>query len=175
MKLIGKRIILRKPKPSDTKSLIKHINDFKVARYIFTIPHPYKLKDAKQFIEKLSKKEKHTFSIALKETDEVIGGISLRCEDPSKRATFGYWLGRKYWKQGITTEAAKLLLNFGFRKLKLKGICATVAGPNIASSNLLRKLGFKEEGRLRKHRKDKFSNKWLDELQFGLLKEEWKK
>ena len=47
------------------------------------------------------------------------------------------------------TEALTAIIQFGFEHIHLHRIEAQVAYPNLASTRLLEKLGFQEEGRLR--------------------------
>ncbi len=177
MKLTGKRIILRPLRKSDAQDLQKNANRKEVTRYT-QVPYPYRLKDARDFIKKcgqnLRKKSDYEFGIELKKTGKIIGMTSLmKIDKQSKNAELGYWLGKKYWKQGIATEAVGLILKFGFKKLKLERIYARVFHPNRISQTFLRKNRFKYEGRLRKHIKNK--GKWFDALYFGLLKNDYKK
>ncbi|MEM5829863.1 MAG: GNAT family protein [Candidatus Aenigmatarchaeota archaeon] len=178
LKINGERIVLKIPEMEDVKNLCRYINDKAVARFT-TIPYPYKLEHAKDFIKRarrrMKKKEGYEFSIFLKETGEIIGGVALvNINKTNENAELGYWLARKYWGQGLMSEAVKLILEFGFKKLKLHKIYARVCEPNKRSSHLLEKFGFKLEGKLREHWKGKFSRKWYDEFMYGLLKEEWK-
>ncbi|MEM5879615.1 MAG: GNAT family protein [Candidatus Aenigmatarchaeota archaeon] len=178
LRINGERIFLKIPEMKNAKAICKYANDKAIARYT-TIPHPYKLKHAKNFVkrvkQKMKKKESYEFSIVLKETGEIIGGIGLiNISKFHKNAELGYWLAKKYWGQGLMSEAMKLILDFGFNKLKLHKIYARVYKPNKRSSHLLEKFGFKLEGNFRKHLKGRFSNKWYDELRYGLLREEWK-
>ncbi len=173
----GDRINLRKLKKSDAESIQKHAKDKEISRYTI-LPHPYKLKHAQDFInlthKKMRKKESYEFGIELKVTKKIIGMMGLiNIDFENKKAEVGYWLGKKYWKQGLTTESLKLILKFGFRELKLEKIYAKVMCPNMASANLLKKNGFKLEGKLRKNTLK--NGKFMDDLIYGLLKEEWKK
>ena len=83
----------------------------------------------------------------------------------------GYWLGKKYWGQGIAKEALKLIIKFAFSKLKLNRVYAKVCSRNIPSSELLKKCDFKLEGRLRKD--SLFKGKIDDDIIYGILKEEY--
>jgi len=94
----------------------------------------------------------------------------MKIDYNNKNAEIGYWLGKKYWGRKIMKEALKLILNFGFKELKLVRIYARVMHPNIASANLLEKSGFKYEGRMRKTTFRK--GKWLDDLRYSILREE---
>ncbi|MEM3956626.1 MAG: GNAT family protein [Thermoproteota archaeon] len=178
LQLEGKRIILMIPKPSNAESIYKHINDKSVVRYT-TIPYPYRLKHAREWIRRarrnLRKRSGYEFSIFLKDRREIVGGIGLMHIDrKNQNAEIGYWLAKKYWGQSLAKEALRLVLDFGFKKLKMRRIYARVMHPNVRSCKLLESIGFRLEGRFRLHVKDRFAkNKWLDELRYGLLKNEY--
>jgi RimJ/RimL family protein N-acetyltransferase len=74
-------------------------------------------------------------------------------------------LGRKYWGQGIMTEAVKLVTKYAFEKLGLKRVYANVFWGNKQSARVLEKNGFKLEGRLKKYAKK--GNKFLDAILFA--------
>jgi [ribosomal protein S5]-alanine N-acetyltransferase len=58
-----------------------------------------------------------------------------------------YVLAREWWFAGLATEAASACLWYGFEKLSLKEIIALVRPENIASINVLKKLGMNFTGR----------------------------
>jgi RimJ/RimL family protein N-acetyltransferase len=91
-----------------------------------------------------------------------------------KRAEVGYWLGEKYWRQGITEEALRAFVKFAFLKVKLVRLQADVAVENKASANLLKKVGFKKEGLRRKAERAKSTGEWHDTYAFGLLRSDVK-
>jgi RimJ/RimL family protein N-acetyltransferase len=163
----------------DVDDICRHINDRLVARYMSNVPHPYKRTDGEFFIRKMVKKgikakTDYPLSIYEKQKKEVIGGVGLHKVDLKNRhAEVGYWLGRKYWRQGYVSEALGMILDFGFRKLKLKRIWAGVYHPNIPSQRLLMKAGFTKEGVLRKHTRK--GSKEYDNIMFGMLREEYER
>ena len=68
---------------------------------------------------------------------EVAG--NLVCFEQSGQREVGYWLGQRYWGQGVATRAlAAFLLQVTQRPLR-----ATVAAHNVASLRVLEKCGFK--------------------------------
>ena len=174
--LKGDKINLRRIRRSDAESIYHHVKDKDIARYTF-IPHPYRIEDAYSFI-KLSHKQiyqKTNFPLGMEhpQSKQIIGIISLdHVNYEHKNAELGYWLGKKYWGQGIAKEAIRLILRYGFKELKLKRVYARVMQPNIASAKLLEKSGFTYEGTMREmlYRR----KQWLDMLWFGILKEEFK-
>jgi len=180
MKLEGEKIILRPPRASDAESIYTYAKDREVSRYMTVrFPYPYKRKDAEGFIKRVAKEwqeknQKNTiFVIEHLGSKQVVGTIGLKKIDTyNKNAELGYWVAKKYWRQGIASEAVKLILDYGFNELNLKRVYAGVFHPNTASQKLLEKIGFKHEGTLRKSARR--SEQWFDRLWFGLLKEEYK-
>ena len=165
----SKRFVLRPYRKGDEKSLQNNINDRDIYKYTDRIPYPYRLVDAKNWIKKCinSSRKKTEFNFAIDINGQVVGGIGFD-QIKGHSAEIGYWLGKKYWNQGIMGEAIKLVTNFGFRKLKLKRITAHVFHKNKASARILEKNNYKLEGILRKsHSKD---GKLYDELLYAKVK-----
>ena len=174
--LEGKIVKIRPLKLSDTKDLYENIKDGEVSRWT-VIPNPYSIKEAVRFIRKslykIQKKKSFSFGIVLKETNKVIGGVSLHEVDwKNERAELSYWLGKKYWGRGIATEAVLLALKLGFKKLKLHRIYAEVAEKNIASQKVLDKCGFRREG-MEREEVFKFG-KWHNTYWYGILNRDCK-
>jgi [ribosomal protein S5]-alanine N-acetyltransferase len=159
-----KRFILRPIKKSDIKLIAKHANDKIVARNTLSIPHPYKLKDAKIWVNKnldnYKKKEKTDVTFAIEIDGKFAGGVGLHKIAKNHKAEIGYWLGRPYWNRGIMTEAVKVVTKFGFEKLKLRRIYAPVFLFNEPSKKVLEKAGYKLEGIVRKEAKK--GDKYID-------------
>ncbi len=68
-------------------------------------------------------------------------------------------------------EALYVVLDHGFNAMGLNRIEANPLSINIASQNVLTRLGFKHEGTLRQ--RHFLEGQWYDEMWFGLLGEEW--
>ncbi|MBI4439314.1 GNAT family N-acetyltransferase [Candidatus Woesearchaeota archaeon] len=153
-RLNGKMINLRHVKESDASSIKKHAGHRHVTRYTSNIPHPYTLGHAQRFIRTAKrqhlKKEAAHFGIESKADGEIIGMISLKLDRKHKKAEVGYWLGREHWGKGFAKEALRMILDFGFKRLRLRRIYAYVMHPNRRSYGLLEKTGFKKEGRMKK-------------------------
>ncbi len=175
MKIEGKSVNLRKVTKADAQSIYEHAKDREISRYTF-IPHPYKREDALHFIKfthlQMKKGKEYHLGIELKATGQIIGMIGMmQISRKHRRAEVGYWLGKSYWGKGYAAEALRLMLRFGFEQLKLVRITAGVMHPNLTSARMLEKAGFTFEGRLRKNFMQ--HSQWLDELRYGILKEEF--
>lgn len=89
----------------------------------------------------------------------------------SRRAEIGYALGRPYWKLGYMHETLQALLHYAFQTLNLNRLEVDIDPRNLASANVLERLGFQKEGHLRERWivNDEVSDTWL----YGLLRREW--
>ncbi len=80
----------------------------------------------------------------------VIGTILLfKWDAASARIELGYVLARSHWGQGLMQEALRALCPRVFATLAVRRIEAEVDVDNTASHQLLLRLGFTVEGRLR--------------------------
>jgi ribosomal-protein-alanine N-acetyltransferase len=112
------------------------------------------------------------WGISKKENGNVIGTCGFyNFARQSSRAELGYILAKKYWKQGIMTEALEAIITFGFREMMLHRIEAFLDPDNIASKLLLAKLGFREEGYLRE--RDFIRGSYKNSLIYSVLKNDY--
>ena len=139
---------------SDAESVAKNINDKNIYRNTFTIPYPYTLKDAKQWlceiINNRRKKISESAVFAIEINGQAVGAISINKIKQEHKAEIGYWLGEKYQGKGIMTQAIKEITKYGFKELKLRRIYAQVFPFNEGSKKVLEKNGYKFEGTLKK-------------------------
>ena len=142
------RLVLRPPEYSDAPAFARHLCDYEVAKNLASVPHPYGLADAQDFVSRVSagraRGESFAFTILFKEDGAVLGccGLDLR------KGIFdlGYWIGRPYWGMGIATEAARRLISFAFNGLKADRLSAGWFTDNPVSGRVLSKLGFAPAG-----------------------------
>ncbi|GIF98072.1 GNAT family N-acetyltransferase [Catellatospora citrea] len=105
-------------------------------------------------------------AIADRRTDELIGFIRVGLGG-HRSGELGYALRKDRWRQGLTYEAAQLMLTFGFEALALHRIQAACGPDNFASQAMLQRLGFEYEGRMRHH---VFTNSaWRDSLLYAKI------
>lgn len=168
----NKKFILRPYRESDAVSLARNINNKGIERNTLTIPYPYKLKDAKQWLKGVLKdnlkKKPERIHFVIDINNEVAGCVALSNIIYGHKSSIGYWLARPYWGQGIMTMAVKIVTDFGIKKLRLKRIDARVFYYNKASKRVLEKSGYKFEGLLKKFSKK--GNKYIDEYLFAKIK-----
>jgi [ribosomal protein S5]-alanine N-acetyltransferase len=155
-------IMLEKFRLKHAKAL-KQIIDNREIKWRGKLYTSFPLADLKEYIHKqMTRKNYQEFAILFGK--EFVGTICLEKIDMSnKNANVGYWVAKSQRGKGIATQAVRLAIKFGFKKLVLKRIYATVTEDNIASRKVLENAGFKKEGLLRKSvfKKGKFFNEYI--------------
>ena len=138
------RLTLRTPTSEDTVELAKLRSTDFVMRY-----NLYKECDAEQIMWELENYE-HILLIESK-ADKIIGCISLR-DDPVRyhvdSVSLHAWLIEEKAYNGYMAEAIREIIPVLFLKYKI--ISVQIFSENTASIALAKKLGFKQEGFIRK-------------------------
>ncbi|MGC8902938.1 MAG: GNAT family N-acetyltransferase [Fervidobacterium sp.] len=108
-------------------------------------------------------------TLVFKHSNEEIGFVEFDIRVVNRNAYLTYYLKNEHRGKGLGSEMLKRAIVFAFNELNLNRITAEVYEYNIVSMKLLEKLGFVQEGRLRKA---KFHNsRFWDIIIYGLLKE----
>ena len=89
------------------------------------------------------------WGIRLKGSDQLLGPIGLQQINKEHSGNIVFALAPQFWKMGFASEAIKEVIHYSFNTLNLRRIGAEVLPGNMASENLLLKLGFGYEGLLR--------------------------
>lgn len=94
--------------------------------------------------------DNHHFGVWLlsdKQTQSFIGQCGLRFLADTPQLELTYAIARRYWGQGLATEAAKASLHYGFEQLDVEQIFALAAPNNSISQRVMQKLGMTYQGR----------------------------
>ncbi|WP_310550641.1 GNAT family N-acetyltransferase [Paenibacillus glufosinatiresistens] len=113
------------------------------------------------------------WSLTLRDSGRVIGsaGFNAWQDSGARRGEIGCELHPGFWGHGYMTEALRLVLEFGFRKLRLNRIEAQCLRGNERSERLFNRLGFRKEGLLREYR---LTRRGLRDVElYALLRREW--
>jgi RimJ/RimL family protein N-acetyltransferase len=160
--------ILRPWRISDLDSLVKHANNWNVAKNLTDkFPYPYTEKDGRSFIEYARNGDPNQI-FAIEIDGQAIGGIGIHPQEDIhvKNAELGYWLAEPYWGHGVVTEAIKEIVDYAFQTFDINRVFARPFGTNLASQKVLEKAGFTLEGRFEK---TLFKNdEYLDELIYAI-------
>lgn len=169
VRLVSDRISLREFVSDDCEAVQSYAGDPAVTR--FTDWGPNSPEDTRSFIAATAAQsgmpDRREFDLAVVDiqTQDLVGGASLRVTDADRReGEIGYVIHPAYWSLGYATEAAKLLLKFGFDQLGLREISATCDPENHASAKVLNNAGLAFMGRITDHMLVRGA--WRDSLLF---------
>lgn len=173
--LLTERLVLRELAPADGAAIVAGAGDRRVSRFLVGVPSPYSLALARRWIasrvEWWTLGRGLTLAIARRGVESpLLGTVSLRLFARDRRAELGYWLAAPAWGDGLATEAARAIVDYGFREWSLARIHAEVMAGNAASERVLEKLGMQREGVKRHHVKK--DHRLHDVILFGLLRDE---
>ncbi|NNF57173.1 MAG: GNAT family N-acetyltransferase [Rhodothermaceae bacterium] len=107
------------------------------------LPEPYPEDGAFTFIRLAmqARAAGEAYSFAVLAGDELIGSCGLK-EVHDGQADLGYWIGVPFWGRGYASEAARLIVAFGFDELGLDRVTAHALERNPGSWRVLEKVGF---------------------------------
>jgi [ribosomal protein S5]-alanine N-acetyltransferase len=149
--LAGTRCVLRELRAADAPSLQRHADDEAVWRNLFEgFPRPYTLADAQAWCGG-GWRERVPFAWGIAVADEVVGCISVRPDAGWLRcnAEVGYWIGRAFWRQGITSGALRLVTDWAWRSLpEVTRLYAPIFAWNEGSQAVARAAGYALEARM---------------------------
>jgi len=107
----------------------------------------------------------------IKEGDEIVGTVSVhKISRASGTAEVGAVIGERFQGRGICTRALGMLIKKVFAETKLRKLLAYIHEKNLASRRLAEKLGFRQEGLLR--RQLLLRGRAANEVVYGLFRNE---
>ncbi|MGM7702378.1 GNAT family N-acetyltransferase [Pseudalkalibacillus sp. Hm43] len=169
------RLRLRGINEEDTDFIYRHFSNEMVCKYLYDEEPIANKEEAQELVNSYhdsSAKGYNRWILVKKEDGNSIGTCGFHLWDRTNHiAEIGYDLGHEYWRQGYMKEALKQAIESGFRNMNLNRINAFTAIENEASIQLLKSLGFKNEGIYRE--KHLFRGQYYDHYSFSLLRREW--
>lgn len=138
----------------------------------------YTIEQASEFIQGQHGKEFGNpgewvqYGIENKKTKKLVGDCAIKLDQYDIRiAEIGITISPTEQKKGYAKETLIAILNFLFSIENFHRVTETVDAENIASINLLKSVGFKQEGHFIEN--IFFKGKWGSEYQYAMLKKEW--
>lgn len=136
------------------------------------------MEKAKAFIEDNATKqfgkpgEWVQYAIAVKKTGKLIGDCAIKFNVYDIRlAEIGISISPQEQKKGYAKEAVTAILNLLFSREDFHRVTETVDAKNIAAIQLLKSIGFREEGHFIEN--IFFKSKWSSEYQYAMIWREW--
>jgi ribosomal-protein-alanine N-acetyltransferase len=148
------RLIFRHLRPEDLDNLFALYRDPDVKKYIPDAPRTYQ--EAKEELEWFQNGHPKHPQLGLWATIHKLTGTFIgRCGllpwtiDGQAEVEVAYLLAKAYWGQGLGTEAAQAILQYGFEQLGLPRLICLIDQDNQASIKVASKIGmtFEREAR----------------------------
>lgn len=141
-----KRLILREYTYEDFDGLYDILSD---AETMWHYPKPYDEKGTKRWLDwSLDNYQKYGFGLwaaVLKETGEFIGdcGLTMQNIDGQQLPEIGYHIHKKYWRQGLGSEAARAVRDWAFENTDYESLYSYMKYTNTASYSTAATAGLK--------------------------------
>ena len=171
------RLILHKTEENDLKKLWRILCDRDISRLYLSCKINDNWEEEKKWqykkLEKAANPDVFCWTILLKDTNEVIGQITVQEKGIDKSIRdVGWFISKSNQRKGYAYEAAHTILDYMFNEVEINKIETSAAIINPASWRLMEKLGFK---RLETTHKNKyfFVEEELDSYEYELTKEEF--
>ncbi len=146
--LVTRRLTLRPPLEVDAEAITAAFQNSNITRNLTTVPSPYMLEDALDWIEKCRSDHNALHYCIYRQSLLGVASVSLNKDG---EYDLGYWLDEPHWSNGYVTEAARAVLSQAFRKLGPDVIGSGAYDDNPGSLAVLDKLGFEDSGVVEKH------------------------
>lgn len=169
------RLLMRALENHQAETLWGLANGPNIADNTASIPSPYTLETAQNFIEGMQQKfhSAHLLSLGMHRRDcgELIGIVSLRINPAHCYGHLGGWVAADARNQGYAAEAARALMDYGFAELDLHRVGSQCFSRNKESARVMEKIGLRYEGCMR----GAFLKNGVHEdmLVFATVREDW--
>lgn len=149
------RLVLSKILPRDTQDMFRNwASDPEVTRYMTWNAHrsPGVTREVIEgWVNSYDNPNFYHWAIRLRDSNMAIGTISLlNVSDARLSCEMGYCIGRNWWHQGYTSEAALAVLKFAIEQVGFVRVQAEHCESNPHSGAVMRKIGMTCEGVRRK-------------------------
>jgi ribosomal-protein-alanine N-acetyltransferase len=168
------RLTLREPRPGDGASLVEALANDDVAR--FMSPPPDTPGGFERFITWVRAERRAgrccCYALVPHGGDAPVGLIQFRAIEPGfSTAEWGFALRPSRWGTGLFMDAARVAVDFAFRRVGVHRLEARASVVNGRGNGVLRKIGAIPEGVLRESLVQPAGR--VDQVLWALLEEDW--
>jgi [ribosomal protein S5]-alanine N-acetyltransferase len=169
------RLVIRPAHMRDAEDMYEYSKDPEVAKHVLWDAHS-SIRETRSVLRRMIRDYHYappfTYVIEHKEDGRVIGTIGLMTYNRANRsAEVGYSLSRRYWNRGLMSEALEGMIKYCFVEMKLNRVEAQHEMENPASGAVMRHVGMRHEGTLRKRLYNK--GEFRDMELYAILKEDY--
>jgi RimJ/RimL family protein N-acetyltransferase len=144
--------LLAKPSAIEDAKVVfeDYASDPTVAKYMTWTPHR-NVDDTKEFLRRCervwSEGSAFPWSLWCRQDGAFVGVIEIRVG--TSAVDLGYALVRRWWHQGLMSEAVTAVVHWALAQPTIYRVWATCDIDNVASARLLERVGMEREGVLR--------------------------
>ncbi|MDI3485221.1 MAG: [ribosomal protein S5]-alanine N-acetyltransferase [Methanolobus sp.] len=152
MRIVTDDFTLREWEERDAEKLTSIANNRKIANNLRDgFPHPYSIKDAKQYISSVRLEDTDSKQVAIEIEGRVAGSMGAFFKENihRKNVEIGYFLAEEYWGKGIMPKAVRCMTQYLFENYDIIRVYAQPFFRNTASRRVLEKAGFRCEAILK--------------------------
>ena len=174
--LATERLVLRRYTPEDAAAMYHNwASDPEVTKYLTWTTHKA-LSESEavmaQWVADYKRPDTYLWAIVPRDFGQPIGTISVvEMKESVEAMEIGYCIGRRWWRKGYVAEAMGAVMDFLFREVGVRRICAAHDVENPASGAVMRKCGLRPEGVLRQSDRD--NRGIVDSAVYGILRQEY--
>lgn len=170
------RLILRTFVLEDAEAMYRNwANDSEVTKFLTWPPHEsVQVTESilKDWVSQYERDDYYNWAIVPKELGEPIGSISsVKQDDHIRMVHIGYCIGRKWWHQGIMSEALLAVMDFFFQEVGVNRVESRHDPNNPNSGKVMEKCGMKFE--VTRRQADCNNQGICDSSEYALLAEEY--
>jgi RimJ/RimL family protein N-acetyltransferase len=170
------RLLLRDFHVDDWEQVHAYARDPEVARFQDSGPHSEA--ESRAFVAgavaraEQKPRKVYEFAVIFKNTGTLVGDAALKVpdEDPHS-AELSYTLHRLAWGQGLGTELARELVDFGFLHLPVRRIWAKCRPENVGSYRVMKKAGLRFQEYVQNDRTAR--GQLVDSFLCAISRQEW--
>ncbi len=146
------RLILRPASHSDFDATYQLLSDPEVMR--FSLNGPYSDQQITDFINHCIQQQKNNLPGLLAVINRTNGLLIGYCGFYAQKINgihemeLGYRFSKRYWGQGLATEAAMAMKNYAFEEMGLTRLISIIEKENISSIRVAQKTGFTLEKKM---------------------------
>src|SRR5207247_4564104 len=140
----GERVHIRHPRPGDRDDFVEAVVRSRRLHHPWVAP-PNTSAAFDDYVRRSRRPSRAAFLICRNEAEAITGVANLGeiIHGPFQSAFLGYYAFTPYARKGYLREGLALVVSYAFEELELHRLQANVRPENVASTELLRGLGFR--------------------------------
>ena len=142
VELRTERLLLRPFRITDPEDVFAYAKDTEWALYLgWRMPRPYRRRDAEEHVAgRILSAWSTNPSFAIVLDSAAIGSINLNIRENRDVAELGYALARFHWGKWLMTEAARSVIDWGFKHRSLAKVIARAASRGVGGQAVVAHL-----------------------------------